>query len=508
MAGILRSTASNQIRLLVVMGCQFLLVPITLHALGTEAYGVYALALSVLGFLGLLELGAGTAATKYAALARGDGDIASRNRALSTLLAVSLASSVLAVVLVVALALLFPRMFPIPQELRRISVIAVLLLGARSAILAWPAGVFRSSLIGDNRIPTANNVQIITNIGLTITTWVFLRMGWGLLGVAASALIWFAVEAASYVVLCRWLISDFHLSLRSFDRTLLRSVASLSFSQLLMTVSGLILLRTDPIIVGSFLPIAAVGQYGVALKISENVFQLAKQYVNALSPTVARLHGAGDVAGLQALFIRASRHSTIVAGALIVGIVPWSDRLLVAWVGDAMLPAAPVMAILSLAMALCTWQMVVSNFLTYTNQHMKTVRFTTISTVVNIVASLWLVRRLGLAGVAMGTLVSVVLVDVLYATWLGCRTMQTAWAHYWWYGPGRPAITAIVVSTVVWTINPRLPHMNLLTAGVASSLTIACYTGVYFAALAGPEDREKLAWQITQIRRKLRGTAR
>ena len=182
----------------------------------------------MLGFLGLLELGAGTAATKYAALARGDGDIASRNRALGTLLAISVAASTLAVVLVVALALLFPRMFPIP-------------------------------------IVTANNVQIVTSLGLTMTTWVFLQMGWGLLGVASSALTWFTVEAVSYVVLCRWLISGFHLSLRSFDRTRLRSVASLSFSQLLMTVSGLILLRNDPIVAGSFLPIAAVGQYGVAL---------------------------------------------------------------------------------------------------------------------------------------------------------------------------------------------------------------------------------------------------
>jgi len=503
MAGVLKSAGSNVVRLVVVMACQFMLVPITLHALGTDKYGVYALALSVLGFFGLLELGAGTAAVKYAAAARGSGDIPGRNSAISTLLIMSLASSAFAALCVAVLAFAFPVLFPVPAALRSEAVIAFVLLGGRSALLAWPAGVFRSTLIGDNRISAANSVQIVTSIGLTFTTWLFLKMGWSLIGVAASSLIWFAVEGGAYVVLCRKHVQEFRVSRSQFDRKLLRQVSSLSMSQLFITVSGMILLRTDPIIVGKFLTIGAVAQYGVALRVSENVFQLAKQYVNALSPSIARLYGAKDEAGLRRLFVSSSRHATIAAGALVVGVVPWSDRLLLGWVGPKMLPAAPVMAILSLAMALCTVQMVVSNFLTFTDRHKKTVPFTTVGMLLNVAMSLLLVTRMGLAGVACGTLVSVLIVDVVYASWLGATEFGVNWREYVVQGPLRPAFCALAVTLAVWQGKAYLPDMSLPTAALASLVSVGVYAALYFGAASSADDKAKAQWIWNNLLKKL-----
>jgi O-antigen/teichoic acid export membrane protein len=266
----------------------------------------------------------------------------------------------------------------------------------------------------------------------------------------------------------------------------------------------MILLRTDPIIVGSFLSIGAVAQYGVALRVSENVFQLAKQYVNALSPSIAHLYGAKDDAGLSKLFVSSSRHATIAAGALIVGVVPWSDRLLLGWVGPKMLPAAPVMAILSLAMALCTVQMVVSNFLTFTDRHAKTVPFTTVSMLINVGASLFLVRRMGLSGVACGTLVSVVIVDVVYATWLGAKEFGVDWRSYVVQGPLRPAVCALAVTLGVWRLAPYLPPMNLPIAALASIVSIALYAALYFGVFSSADDKEKASWILTNRLRRLR----
>lgn len=507
MAGVLKSTASNVIRLVVVMTCQFILVPITLHALGAEKYGVYSLALSVLGFFGLLELGAGTAAVKYAAAARGNQDLLGRNRAISTLLVMSLGSCALGAALMIGLGIAFPYMFP-HKGINQEAILAFFILGARGAVLALPAGVYRSSLIGDNRIAVANYVQIFTNIGLALTTWIFLKLGWGLIGVSSSALLWFGVEAGSYVVLCRKMIQDFRLNLASFDKALLKQVASLSISQLFVTVSGMILLRTDPIIVGSFLSIKAVGQYGVALRISESVFQLAKQYVNALSPSIARLHGAKDHTGLQKLYIKSSRHSAIVAGALIVAVVPWSDRLLIGWVKGAwpeeeMLNAANVMAILSLAMAMTTLQMVVSNFLTFTDRHLLTVRFSVIGMFINVGASLILVHVMGLTGVATGTLVSVTIVDVAYATWLGSQQLGLSLVRFWLDGPVRPVVGAIFVSLAAWQAKPYLATHNLATAALASIITIGLFGCFYFGVLSAAEDREKITWLLKKGSSKL-----
>jgi len=501
MPGVMKSTASNVVRLVVVMACQFVLVPITIQTLGPEQYGVYSLALSVLGFFGLLELGAGTAAVKYAAAARGNGDIETRNRAISTLLCMSLGASAIAGSIVLGLGAFFPHLFGVPVGLSREATIAFLLLGARSALLAWPSGVFRSSLSGDNRISVANMVQIVTNIGLTISTWAMLKAGMGLVGVALSSLIWFAVEGASYVVLSYRQIAGFRVSNRLFDRQLLRQTISLSVSQLLITVSGMILLRTDPIIVGSALTLVAVGQYGVALKVSENVFQLAKQYVNALSPSVAALHGAGDMNATREFFLKSSRHAAIVAGALIVAVVPWADRLLLGWVGDKMLPAAVPMALLSLAMSLSTLQMVVSGVLTYTDRHMLTARFSIASMIVNLTLSLIFVHLFGLPGVAIGTLVAVTCIDVSYAPWLACRELGLSLVRYWLEGPSRPLLVAAVCGVAAYLVKSLIPVGGLATAVGLAILTIFVYGFAYFLTVAPKADREAAAWMLRRRRR-------
>lgn len=137
---------TSYLRLLVTALVQFAMVPIVLGYLGAEEYGRYSLILSVLGFFALLELGAGAGAMKAAAAGAATGALGDRDRALSAQLAIGLAAAAIAAVLVAVLAVGFGPAFKVPPPERPAVATALLLLGLRSAVLAWPFGVLRSAL--------------------------------------------------------------------------------------------------------------------------------------------------------------------------------------------------------------------------------------------------------------------------------------------------------------------------------------------------------------------------
>jgi O-antigen/teichoic acid export membrane protein len=80
------NTASNVLRLVASMAVWVAVTPAMLRALGTEGYGLWQLASSVLGFFQLLDVGFGVGVVRTVGQSLGSGDIDQRNRMLSTYL--------------------------------------------------------------------------------------------------------------------------------------------------------------------------------------------------------------------------------------------------------------------------------------------------------------------------------------------------------------------------------------------------------------------------------------
>jgi O-antigen/teichoic acid export membrane protein len=120
-----------------------------------------------------------------------------------------------------------------------------------------------------------------------------------------------------------------------------------------------------------------------------------------------------------------------------------ADLLLTSWVGSAFAPAGPALAILVAAVALMAPQVVASGVLTYTGRHHATGKLALQAMLVNAIASLLLVQPLGLTGVASGTLIAVLVVDVGLAGRQLCRALGMSVGDYW-----RQAIVPALVPAV------------------------------------------------------------
>jgi len=417
------NTLSNYARFAVSVGVWFVLTPAMVQGLGPSEYGLWSLVYSVVGFFSLLDLGMGTGVVKCVAEATGSGDLDRRNRMLSTYAVAYATVAAIAVVVLGVLALFFNRLFSIPEDARGRAIAVLWLVGLRAVVLAFPLSLFRGVLFGGQRLLLLNSLQAASLLAYGFGAMAALARGGGIVALAVIGLVAMLAEHALYALFAARGTLGLALSLRLVEPSLLREAMSLSVSQVLIAASGLILLRTDPIVIQLVLGLSAVGVYAVALKVAENGFVLVKQFVNALAPLVAQLHGAGRAGALREVLLTGTRLACVPAVLLAVGAFALGGRALELWVGPEMRAAAPVLTVLMVSMALTVPQMVVFSLLTYTDRHRLPAQASVLAALINLGVTLALVKPLGLVGVAFGTLLATLVVDVAWVLRRGCREL-------------------------------------------------------------------------------------
>ncbi len=427
---VLWNTATSYARFGVTLAVMFVLTPFLIEKLGKADYGLWTLVFSVLGFFGLLDFGFGTGVVKFVAEAQGRGDVARRNRAVSTLAAVYLALAGLGLVGLAGLSFGFNALFAVPPAQQEKALALLWLLGVRSVLLGLPLGLFRSLLFGEQRIGLINAVQAGTSLVYAATVLLVLSRAGDVVTLAWLNLGAMLVEHVLYVALAYRALPQLHVQPRLIDRALLREAASFSAATFVVSVAALILLRTDPIVVKAALPFTAVAVYGVALKVAENAHLLTKQFVNVLSPLAAELHGAGEAVKLRFVLVNAAKFALLPGTLLAAAILALGTDALVLWVGPDFAEGGPVLSILMLAMATTIPQMVASNVLVMTGAHGYLARAAIVGVLLNLALSLTLVWPFGLLGVALGTLGASVVVDVLLVPRRACQRHGVAYGAY------------------------------------------------------------------------------
>ena len=407
-------TIASVARIGVTFVVWFFLTPLMIRALGGEAYGLWSVVFSLVGFLGLLDLGTGAGVVRCVAETRGHGRMSERNESLSTYVGAALLMSMAGVVVLASMSRWALPALGVPVALLETARVVLWLVGLRSFVLALPFGIVRGVLFGENRFIALNLAQAGATVLGGILTAVVLWNGGGVRGVAVAGLAIMLVEHLLYWRLAAPHLRGLSLSWRHVRWTTLKRAASLGAAQLVIATSGMVLLRTDPLIVQAAFGMSAVALYAVAMKVAENTFLVIKQFVNTLSPLIAEWHGAGERDRVGDLLVRATRLAGIPAALIGGAAIGAADPLLRLWLGPDFVAAALPMRILVLAMTLTVPQMVVFTVLTYTDRHHLPARASVVAAIANVAFSLLLIKPFGLAGVALGTLCATILVDVAY----------------------------------------------------------------------------------------------
>lgn len=464
------------------------LTPFMLGHLGVAAYGLWALASSLVSYGTLLDLGISNAIIKHVAECRARRRLAEARPLLATTLWLYAGLGLLIIAAGALIARSFSLLFVLPPSATAIAPWLLILLAVTMGA-TLPGTTALAALQGLRRYDAVNALTTVWTLASSLATVVVLSLGGGVLAmVAASLPIALALQGAGFLVVFR-LAPEPRFGLRGGDRRLIGAIASHSWALFAMNAAWRIETKTDEVVIGAFLTVSAVTPYTLARKMSESALTITEQFRKVLLPLASEWHAGDDPERLRWLYTTATRLTLAMHVPLTCVLVVLARPILSLWVGAAFADDASLVTILILASLIATSQRPANAVLQGIGRHRPLAGMALCSAAANLVLSVALVRPLGLAGVALGTLVPTAIVYLGVVFPYARRAIGVGLGESWRemlrpaLAPAAPAVLVLLVAREL--VHPATLPQVIVVAGAG----LVTYLAGYLIVGAGEVER-------------------
>lgn len=485
---LLTSTFANYAGQIVILLVWFFLTPFILDRIGATQYGLWVLVASFLAYGKLFDIGVNDAIVKYVAEHRARGDSETASSLIATALWIYAALGAVVLVLGVALAPVLVGAFNVP-DFEFDTAVWLVRITALGLAIELPAGAAFAVLQGLHRFDLMNLIGSAAMLTLAAGTVVVLLLGGGVLGMAAITIPLTLLWQVPAILAIRRTAPDIRFGLRGARRENLRSVASFGTALFGLSLAGTVKTKTDEIVIGASLPVAAVAPYSIARRLSELPEMLTFQFAKVLMPLSSRLHAEGRSELLRGIFVNSSRLTLGVFLATGVPIIIFARALLLAWVGEPYAEDAIIVVILTCA-GLAEVAMYPAVFMLQgMDRHRPLVVFAVASAALNLVLSVILVQSLGVKGVAIGTLVATGL-EMLVVLPFALRANQVRLLPFAREALAPALLSALPATAILLGLRELIAPATLFAIALSSLVGVVVYAACF---LAFPQARRERA---------------
>lgn len=332
-------------------------------------------------------------------------------------------SAVLGLVMVAALLLALPlltRFVPAVDRTTFLWAIALLPLIALNRLRGGALIGLRKVVLGmlpDNGIRA---VLFLVFIALWHWVWPFGSADAMALQVAATLIAFLA----GAVLLMQHLPPSVRTSQAGFEsKRWISAIIPLTLTDALLIVN----MQADLVILGIFRDAADVGIYRAAVLVASQVTIGLTIANEVLSPHIARLHQAGDPAGMKAM-MRQALGWLALTGALLAGVCILAGREILVFVfGSPYAGGGEALAVLAFGQFVTVAAGTGSVLLNMSGHEKDVLRVFAVSAVTNVIANLVMVPLFGLVGAAIATTCCQVLTNVLLLFYVRRRLGFSFW---------------------------------------------------------------------------------
>ena len=430
-----------------------------LHHLGAATYGLWVVLLALVGYLGLLDVGVGTAAVQRVARLTAKNDtegmadlIQDDLDLLRRLGRVGRAHHRGA----------GPVRSLVPQPGQCQSHLAgatLIILGVMSALM-FLSTVPNAVLFGSGRNDRQTQFGLVTMLLVQVGQIVAMVAGAGLMAVA---ILQTAGVAVTLVITASIVHRITGASIRRghFNRRLLRELLSFGGVQTVVALGGVVAYQLDSLVIGIILPVAQVAPYNVALNTSNFTRTLSTQATTSLLPTYAHFEEVGDRERQATYFFRAVMGCLVISAPIVIALAAYGDPILKLWLGTVPPKTYEIMIALGLVTALQLPGHQCFLFLTGTGRNRAMVRLALIGATVNLAGSIGATYWLGPVGPAIGSLPVVLILDSMVLPARVCGTWGCPFRSY-----VRSALVPVIPASLAAGITaPALSTSTPSTAG-------------------------------------------
>jgi O-antigen/teichoic acid export membrane protein len=413
-AKIVRAITSQWLALAVTFLTSFVVSPIVVRELGKVGYGVWTLVFGAVAYMGLLDLGLRGAITRYVAKDLASSNHEGSNCTIGAGLWIRAWTAIAILVGSLLLSLSITRFLKIPPEMAASARLAVLLAGTSLGVTIL-FGVFAGVLAALHRFDVISAVTIF-RVLLRGAGFVWLvKSGYGIVALAGWEL---AVGIASNIVLaalCFRIYPQLRLSLHRPARDTLRSLWQYSYYVFIINLAFQFIYYSDNLVVGAFISVAGVTFYAIG----GNLLQYLRDITTALAatflPLTSSLEAQDQRTQIQRLLINGTRAALFVTLPIILALFLRGRTFIGLWMGEQYAqPSARVLQILLLSQVFAIANATSGNIAYGLGKHDRAARWVSAEAILNVALSIVLARRMGINGVAWGTVIPSLLTNLIF----------------------------------------------------------------------------------------------
>ncbi len=447
----------------------FLIAPFTIHTLGDARYGAWSLVGELVGYYGLLDLGIRGAVTYYVARHTSKDEQTYTKETIGTAFWILAASGVIVFLAGLVFVFIFPHVIKTSGLTNLTEVRTAFLIMSVLIAVSLPMSTFAAVLGGRQRFDLDTIAEVLTRIFTAIGVYVVLKAGHGLVALAlvqGVARIGYWILTVSFV---RKVTGGIFINPRWFSRERVRALTGYGGRNLVTNISQVIIRRLDLVVVGAFVGVTSVTHYSIGSSLVSYAITFCSTVVFAFTPRFTELHARESHDQLEALYLSGIRMTGMLVAGLCAGLLIFGRSFIRLWIGNAYVSGSwtdrsdVVMAILVVSnlprmLQSVSWQLL------FASAKVKFLMWMNIwEAAANLCLSLVLVHRFQLAGVALGTLLPMLITQGVIMPLYVSRTFQIPIGRFLRKGLLMPLLAGLTVAVssvvVLYIMPPRTWHV-------------------------------------------------
>ena len=378
--------------------------PWMIRCIGQADYGLYTLAMSVIGIF-VFDFGLGQAVTRFAAKYIAEGQQDKVDQLMGVTYKLYLIADALMILLLVGVYFFIPQIYQglTPEEIEKFKIVYA--IAATFSVLSFPFIPLNGIVSAYELFIQLKNCDLLHKIIIVVLMTGCLLMGFGLYAlVIVNAIAGMLMIIIKLIVLRRRtpLRIDWHF----WSRGLLREIISFSVWITVAALAQRLVLNICPSILGYASDSRSIAVFGIAMTLEGYVYTFTSAIKGLFLPKVTRLVTDGQHEDILPLMVRVGRIQLFILGLIILGFLCTGQNFINAWLGEDFSKVFLCSVLMMAPSFVGQTQNIASTTIVVQNKVKKSARISVIKAVVNLLLAYPLTVLWGVYGMALSIFIS------------------------------------------------------------------------------------------------------
>ena len=388
--------------------------PLMIRMLGQSEYGLYTLANSIVGYLGILDMGFGNAVVRYTTKLRTEGDKEGEYSLIGMFIALYSIISLIIVfcggILVANVNILFGNGLNI-NELNIMKYLMVLMIF--NLAISLPFSVFSAVIIVHERFVFPKMLEIIRSILNPLVMIPLLLMGYKSIAMTVMITIINVLCIIVNVYYC-FAILKIKIKFKKINIYVLREIFGYSFFIFLNILVDKIYWSTDQLILGGMLGATSVAIYSVGSTLNTYYMTFSTAISGMFLPKITKMVSKkSSNKELSDLFIKIGRIQYIIMSFILVGFILIGKKFIEIWAGKGYEESYYVAVIVMIPLTIPLIQNIGISILQAKNMHRDRSKIYLFIAILNIIITIQFVKIFGSIGAAIATSIALIIGNII-----------------------------------------------------------------------------------------------